>query len=291
MPYDGIVLSGARPQFFYMERQGHEGNIETYLKGWRQVSRTIRWKEVGSAKKWQDVIPFMHTRANIVENNEIHNVMERLGDGNPIYVSGTGPFNIIRRNYVHHISRGSGMIRTDGWQKDTLITENIIYKCIGGGIARKNYNHVENNIIADIEYDRGYVDFVSFPEDRPTAGSRVQRNILYHSGKEPIFYYVHSWSAEGRKFTRPKDTEADYNLFYCVGEPNAGSEFIDKMRADGIEEHSISADPLFIDLENGDFRLKPNSPALKLGIKQIDVTKIGLTEDFPKRFRKGIQTK
>ena len=54
----------------------------------------------------------------------------------------------------------------------------------------------------------------------------------------------------------------------------------------GIETHSISTDPLFVDMDNGDFRLKPGSPALKLGFKQIDMTKIGLTSDFPKRFTK-----
>jgi len=57
------------------------------------------------------------------------------------------------------------------------------------------------------------------------------------------------------------------------------------MRVDGIEEHSISADPLFVDVKNGDLRLRPDSPASKLGFKPIDITKIGLTEDFPKKFR------
>jgi len=33
---------------------------------------------------------------------------------------------------------------------------------------------------------------------------------------------------------------------------------------------------LFVDPENGDFRLKPDSPALKLGIVPIDLSKIGL---------------
>ena len=31
-----------------------------------------------------------------------------------------------------------------------------------------------------------------------------------------------------------------------------------------------------VDPENGDFRFKPNSPALKMGIKEIDISKIGL---------------
>ena len=37
-----------------------------------------------------------------------------------------------------------------------------------------------------------------------------------------------------------------------------------------------SADPQFADFENGDFRLKPNSPALALGFQPIDMSLIGL---------------
>jgi hypothetical protein len=39
---------------------------------------------------------------------------------------------------------------------------------------------------------------------------------------------------------------------------------------------------LFANLKEGDFRLKPDSPALKMGIKQIDLKGIGLTRDFRK---------
>jgi hypothetical protein len=45
----------------------------------------------------------------------------------------------------------------------------------------------------------------------------------------------------------------------------------------------VYADPMFVDLKPWDFRLKPESPALKIGIKQIDLKGVGLTKDFPKR--------
>ena len=277
MPYDAIGLVGVRPHFF----------DEPFKSKWRENSRTIRWNEIGSAKKWEHIIPFLHTKANVVEYNELHHVMQLLDDGNAIYTSATGPFNIVRCNYLHHISRPVAVLRTDGWQKDTLIAENIVYKC-SGGIHRKNYNHIENNIFVDVPEKGEYIGFRSFPaEELTTIGSRIQRNIFYHCGKSPNFYHVKK-HRPGRQPTMPGHCQADYNLFYCAGEPNAASEFLNKIRADGIEEHSICADPLFVDLENGDFRLRPASPALKLGFKQIDVARIGLTEDFPERFRQGM---
>ena len=57
------------------------------------------------------------------------------------------------------------------------------------------------------------------------------------------------------------------------------------LRSWGRDEHSIWADPLFIDWKNEDFHVKPSSPALVLGIEPIDVTPIGLREDFPPRLR------
>lgn len=43
----------------------------------------------------------------------------------------------------------------------------------------------------------------------------------------------------------------------------------------GADVHSVVADPLFVDGAHGDFRLKADSPALKLGFKPIPLDKIG----------------
>ena len=43
----------------------------------------------------------------------------------------------------------------------------------------------------------------------------------------------------------------------------------------GFDKDSIIADPLFIDPAKPQAGLKPDSPAIKLGFKPIDVNKIG----------------
>ena len=47
----------------------------------------------------------------------------------------------------------------------------------------------------------------------------------------------------------------------------------------GWDKHSLVADPLFVDWKNDGFRLKPDSPAFKLGFKPIPVEEIGIRKD------------
>ena len=46
-----------------------------------------------------------------------------------------------------------------------------------------------------------------------------------------------------------------------------------------IRDNLVNQDPHFVDAAKGDYRLKPDSPALKMGFKPIPVEKIGLHND------------
>jgi hypothetical protein len=60
---------------------------------------------------------------------------------------------------------------------------------------------------------------------------------------------------------------------------------LEEWQALGFDQHSIFADPLFIDPENGDYRLRPESPALELGFENFDMDNFGLTPEFPEQWR------
>jgi hypothetical protein len=47
----------------------------------------------------------------------------------------------------------------------------------------------------------------------------------------------------------------------------------------GMDKHSLIADPLFVDPDKDDYRLRPDSPAFKLGFQPIPVEKIGPYKD------------
>jgi len=276
-PYTALIISGCMTRFFAKP----DG---------RELVRTIRWHEIDGNKgprELQEVRPYLHTRDNTIEYNEIHHAMEELGDGNGIYIRGAGAGNVIRRNYVHHLVAPMKMqaaVRTDGGQRDTLIAENLIYKCVAQGIILKLNNRCENNIVADvIGPPRGYC--LSLREG-PMTGATIRRNIFYSSTSRCVFIDEppprKGGTAEdrrGRKLARSKDADTDYNIYFCAGDPTAGRKMLEKQQRDGVDTHSLAVDPLFVDPAHADFRLKPESPALKLGFIPIDASKAGL----PKR--------
>ena len=62
----------------------------------------------------------------------------------------------------------------------------------------------------------------------------------------------------------------------------------------GADAHSVVADPLFVDPQHGNFTLKPESPALKLGFEPIPFDKIGPYRDharatWPIREAEGVR--
>jgi hypothetical protein len=71
----------------------------------------------------------------------------------------------------------------------------------------------------------------------------------------------------------------NYNVYYDYsGAPVTFLGFpLDEWRQQGmwLDKESVVADPQFEAPERGDFRLKPDSPALKLGFVPFDVSGVG----------------
>ncbi|WP_083194712.1 right-handed parallel beta-helix repeat-containing protein [Wenyingzhuangia fucanilytica] len=275
--YCGLIVSGCVIRFFKHAKK-------------REQYRAIRWHEIGDLPKnpsVDEVRPYWHSKNNMIENNEIHHVMNKLGDGNGIYIRASGSGNVIRRNYIHHLVAETGKqsgIRTDGGQMDVLITENIIYKCRSQGMTLKLNNRFENNIIADVIPPGGvYLKIV----EGPMNGASNKHNIFYSSlFSDPRFITqpkpgkgLVGEDSRGRVAATMKDVDSDFNIYFCKADNSVADKILELLqKEDGADVNSLSTDPLFIDPENGDFRFKPNSPAIKMGMIPIDISKIGLLE-------------
>lgn len=178
VPYIGISVS-CRADF--------EGQGESW-RSRRDAEITgdirLRGRIFRSYEGWKLREKFWHGKDNLVENNEFFSVMEIMGDGNAIYVSGTGGGNVIRRNYIHNVwsSNMDAAIRCDDDQHETLIEENIIFNNASGGngITIKGRNDVINNFLVNIhqapgQRHYGLLSYATFMPD----GSTIERNIFY----------------------------------------------------------------------------------------------------------------
>ena len=218
-------------------------------------------------------------------------MMNKLGDGNGIYIRASGSGNVIRRNYIHHLVAETGKqsgIRTDGGQMDVLISENIIYKCRSQGMILKLNNRFENNIIADIFEPRlVYLKIV----EGPMEGASNKRNIFYSFSEGSTFIAqpppgkgLVGEDSRGRVAATMKDVDSDFNIYYCKADNSLAEKALNSLqKKDNSDLNSLATDPLFVDIENGDFRFKPDSPALEMGIKQIDISKIGLRTEVQEK--------
>lgn len=152
-------------------------------------------------------------------------------------------------------------------------------------------------------YLQHYPDLARYSEQEPRPATmfncKFVRNIAYYTSDGGRWLRERNadawdggqllWTYCGHKDDFP-EFEFDYNTVYAPPGVDLKVELTllpeprqlltwDQWRQTGKDEHSVFADPLFVDPANHDYRLKPDSPALKLGFKPIPLDKIGPYED------------
>ena len=275
-PYTAVVVSARAG----LARNPNEGECSATIR-----NHEIREDERGS---WQQREPLLHGRENVIEYNDIYRAMNRLGDGNGIYISGTGRGNQVRGNFVHDcpsrfLAEG---IRCDDDQHETTIQGNVVWG-MGGhatGITIKGVNHILNNVIGGPRVPHTTRGFLSL-EIGPVAGSRIQHNVLVASLPEHRFVYQRRLYGNGPE-PRLRDTAADYNLYWSAADPERARAFLESERAHGVEAHGAVGDPLLLDPESGDCRFGAGSPAAALGIEPVDLRQAGVEEPHRSRLIK-----
>jgi hypothetical protein len=207
--------------------------------------------------------------------------------------------NIVHDSYIND-SFGFGIYMDDGSDEFT-ITNNVIYNTqmegLGDGslysplVLKGKNNKATNNIIADNDAFRGHV-FLQQNSDQPNRDIELERNIYYDNGQS-LYFFV-NWTdnnPDPLRNAQPGDRLkiSDYNVFYNADDRYSfytvpgvkGFEDWRNLLNKRYDQHSVMADPLFIDRENRDYRLQYNSPAYALGFKDVDFASVGLKADFP----------
>jgi hypothetical protein len=230
------------------------------------------------------------SRDNVIEYNHIHHIGQGLlSDMGAIYTLGVSPGTVIRNNLIHDVESykyGGWGIYNDEGSTHILIENNVVYNTLFAPYIIHYCKEVtvRNNI------------FAMGVNDQLHRGVREQHisvfftnNILYwKQGKllagnwsdRPYEFYT---SPHSSKQQRTDTFQFDWNVYF---NPNLTREQLkfedeetwDQWQKRGKDVHSVYADPMFVDAEHFDFRLKPESPALAMGFNQIDVSTIGPRE-------------
>jgi hypothetical protein len=152
-----------------------------------------------------------------------------------------------------------------------LVENNICYN-FGSNPFHQHYgrnNMLRNNIFA---FGREGQVRLSKPEGMDLAFT-CERNVILTQNL-PIYV------GNGITAIISNNIKADNNLFYDYKGKSpkfawTGQNSLTVWQTSGLDAHSVVADPGFVDAENGDFQLQPNSPALALGFVPIDMSDVG----------------
>jgi hypothetical protein len=159
---------------------------------------------------------------------------------------------IILRNNRWRCDHGWDIDLDDG-SSNYEIRNNL---CLNGGLKLREgfYRTAENNIIVN----NSFHPHVWYGNSQDT----FRRNIVF-TGYKPI------------RVGKPWGRECDFNLEHKPGLASPGPATWLQGQS-GLDANSIDADALFVDPARGDYRVKDNSPALKLGFVNFPMDQFGV---------------
>ena len=161
-------------------------------------------------------------------------------------------------------------IDLDDGSSNYRIVDNL---CLHGGLKlREGFGRtVENNILVD----NGFHPHVWFKG----SGDIFRRNIFFTEYR-PI------------RVNPPWGAECDFNLLYRPGAApgiSAAKPAAVLHQQSGRDDHSIEADALFLDPARGDYRVRDDSPAIRLGFKNFPMDEFGVQKASLKALAKTPQ--
>lgn len=210
-------------------------------------------------------------RDNIVEFNRVTKIGQGLlSDMAGIYFLGPGERNVCRNNVVMdvdcHAYGGWGVYADEG-STGVLYENNLVVRTRSGGFHQHygRENIVRNNIFA-----YGKEQQVTRPRAEEHLSYTYERNIVIWDEGSLAGHHRRS-AAEGGKVA------FEWNLYHPTGLAVAPfAQELAERRTKGLDAKSIVADPLFVDAKRGDFRLRPESPAEKIGFVPFDPSLAGI---------------
>ncbi len=222
-----------------------------------------------------------HAHHNELAYNHVHTIGQSvLSDMGGIYTLGISPGTTVHHNRFHDVqsfSYGGWGLYTDEGSSGIVMENNLVYRTKTGGFHQHygRENRVQNNILA-------------FATQHQIQRTRTEKHISFFFERN-IVYWDNDSPALGSNWKDDNFRMAN-NVYWDGGRPikfPGGLDLAQWQEKRGQDKGSVIADPGFVDAKNGNFTLRPGSPALKVGFKPFDVSTAGrrgppiLTKNLP----------
>jgi hypothetical protein len=285
----GVQISFAGENVVSHNRIHHAPRYAVSLKG--PCPESLVYTEVEGVRITPENLYRYHfTRDNIISYNDMYRVNLDTQDTGVYESWGTGTGNRLTANHIHdsdiEFSFGFGIYLDDA-SSGYLVEGNLVHDLqrSGGGklwsaIYTKGLSNVfRNNVLVDNPTAQAAVRSHAYATE-PCRWLSFSRNIMHRSGAAGIGFVNWDWE---------RMTASDENLFgpgteyYHWANPNTGKDLArwDAHMKTIYDLRSRQTDPLFMDADARDYRLRFDSPAREIGIEDLDLVAMGLLADYP----------
>lgn len=244
---------------------------------------------------------YLHSpsEGNIIEANHIHDLgAGLLNDMGGVYLLGIAPGTVVRGNHIHDIecaNYGGWGIYLDEGSSHVVIEQNVVHD-VSSQAYHQHYGR--EVIVRDNVWAFGRNGQVSITRPEPHVSFTFHRNIVVGDGMPAFVGYP------DHRDIRNFGIDSDLNLFWDAAsghgaaraanasretgaDGRVGFEIVERLDEEwarlGHDRHSVTADPLFVDVDDRDLRVRQGSPAADLGIRVPDVRGAGPRETAERR--------
>lgn len=267
----------------------HAAGIST---GQQVHGALISHNHVHDTTRWGISAGHTDSTDNIVEYNHLHDLNTETYDTGGLEVTQQTrdhrSGSVFRYNLIHDTGGYSSIMGRDLWNSWGIYLDsfaggftvygNVVYGAYDGGLMVQGGkdNKIYNNVFIE-NGPRRQILIANFSDN--SRDTEFHHNIVAYAAAEAMAIYC------GRQVPH-SIARWDNNLYWHDGlevkvfapgnEPY--SQWFRPLtfwQGLGFDRESRVADPQFVDAKRHDYRLKPTSPAFKLGFEQIDLSSVG----------------